>query len=1162
MCIDKCNVKTSQMITNKSKKSKFVSKEDLEVIGPKIRSLKLFQRMHPNVLQEILGHGAIEHIDKGVVLFRQGDPSFNWYAVISGSLDVHASQSAQNKDVSTLCTLGAGTSFGETVLTNKPHSMTIITNESCMLLRIRKLEFQEIWDRHSHLMGDIVTPFSGLRYLSKNSSLNRSMSLTTPPDSTSNVVPIESNGTLINRVNSLTSSSTSSTIINPMVHRNSVNDVNLTTIPTMIIDQSSSSSNGTSTTNHQNDSNNNKSNNHTPLLLNLTNIRNGSQSAKNPPSELIQIGTILRTLILAYDATLIRDRKIDNSIIYRKCLVGSEMVDWLISVSTIAPTRVHSRSQAATMWQVLMEEDVLTSPTNEPQFYDRYCFYEFCFEDDNGLDSLPSLPTMEERRKAEAALTHCLALLNQLAPEANFRLILRKPSQDRTGEEVDAVYEELMHIKALSHLGDSVRRELAQVIAFEKHPRKGTVLFNQGDAGKSWFIILKGTVNVVIVGKGVVCTLNEGDDFGKLALVNDAPRAATIITNEDNCSFLRVDKEDFNRIIRDAEANTAHLKEHGRDVLLLRKMANKSGINMMGSHYKYMVMAGTPEKMLEHLLETRIDNQMDIPLDNPLSSCLTSPLRNPMDKLSFQDTFLEDFLLTHIIFLPIPVLIAFLLKHYTIDQLNTRAEKEFVIASKRAVIRFTREWLCLVQDAFHQNCRIEEYLARLNQLAHIDFETHGNLFKNDVLLVETMVNANKRYKEECVARGVQKWKSDLPGPIRRISNNGIADTLAAITSSSDEWIVMNTRFNSIQPKDEILSRIYCADHTYTTLKMPIDSSAGAIKTTAADKLGMTKDEDELILVEVKSSGERIPFHDEDLGNLTGLSVNGRAFVSLIDHIDALTSLPEQEGPKHSSLGEIEDISSRDIAYYLTFHSWILFQNVHEYEFIYHVFGRVNFGQITANLDLFLRLFDEIQYWVVTEICLTQSLSKRINILRKFIKIAGICKEHQDLSTFLAITMGLSNIAVSRLTQTWDRLPNKVKRTFSQYEALIEPSRSYRRYRLYLSKLEPPIIPFPSLIVKDIELAHEGNKTYLEKGLVNFEKMHMIAQPLRIFRFYRSRPLKLGLSSDGNGNTGNGRGLSSTANNMVKIDQYMKDLKVIDNQRILLNLSHSLEHRKL
>ena len=47
-----------------------------------------------------------------------------------------------------------------------------------------------------------------------------------------------------------------------------------------------------------------------------------------------------------------------------------------------------------------------------------------------------------------------------------------------------------------------------------------------------------------------MCTLHEGDDFGKLALVNDAPRAASIVLREDNCHFLRVDKEDFNRILR------------------------------------------------------------------------------------------------------------------------------------------------------------------------------------------------------------------------------------------------------------------------------------------------------------------------------------------------------------------------------------------------------------------------------------------------------------------------------------------------------------------------------------------------------------------------------------------------------------------------------------
>ena len=73
---------------------------------------------------------------------------------------------------------------------------------------------------------------------------------------------------------------------------------------------------------------------------------------------------------------------------------------------------------------------------------------------------------------------------------------------------------------------------------------------------------------MVIVGKGVVCTLHEGDDFGKLALVNDAPRAATIVTNEPNSYFLRVDKHDFNTILRDVEANTVRLKEHGKSCCL------------------------------------------------------------------------------------------------------------------------------------------------------------------------------------------------------------------------------------------------------------------------------------------------------------------------------------------------------------------------------------------------------------------------------------------------------------------------------------------------------------------------------------------------------------------------------------------------------------------
>lgn len=63
--------------------------------------------------------------------------------------------------------------------------------------------------------------------------------------------------------------------------------------------------------------------------------------------------------------------------------------------------------------------------------------------------------------------------------------------------------------------------------------------------------------------QGLVTTLHEGDDFGQLALVNDAPRAATIILRENNCHFLRVDKHDFNRIIKVPQGG-------GREVVVVR----------------------------------------------------------------------------------------------------------------------------------------------------------------------------------------------------------------------------------------------------------------------------------------------------------------------------------------------------------------------------------------------------------------------------------------------------------------------------------------------------------------------------------------------------------------------------------------------------------------
>ncbi|TMS06769.1 Rap guanine nucleotide exchange factor 4 [Larimichthys crocea] len=608
-----------------------------------------------------------------------------------------------------------------------------------------------------------------------------------------------------------------------------------------------------------------------------------------PSEKILRAGKILRNVILTRAPHMIRDRKYHLKT-YRQCCVGIELVDWQMQQSSC----VHSRIQAVGMWQVLLEEGVLNHVDQELCFQDKYLFYRFL--DDEQEDA--PLPSEEERKESQEELQDTLLLLSQIGPDAHMRMILKKHPSERTADDLEIIYEELLHIKALSHLSTT----------------------------------------------GVVCTLHEGDDFGKLALVNDAPRAASIVLRDDNCHFLRVDKEDFNRILRDVEANTVRLKEHGQDVLVLEKSLSHGASS---SHYKYKVMSGTPEKILEHLLEMmRLDSQ------------------------------------------------------------------------------FTESVFAVEVVVLYENVECSESLSQ-----------------HKILLRQFSMGDEKLQKRQ---------------PIR--SN------------------------------DEILLKVYCCDHTYTTIRVPVAASVREVIGAVADKLGSAED---LLLVNLSSAGEKVIFKPNDISVFSTLSINGRLFACRRDQLDSLTPLPEQEGPSTGLLTSFELMSSKDVAYHMTSYDWELFHCVHELELIYHTFGRQNVKKTTVNLDLFLRRFNEIQFWVITEMCLCSQLSKRVQLLKKFIKIAAHCKEYRNLNAFYAIVMGLSNPAVCRLSQTWEKLPSKFKKFYTEFENLMDPSRNHRAYRLTVSKLEPPIIPFMPLLIKDMTFIHEGNKTFID-NLVNFEKMRMIA----------------------------------------------------------------------
>lgn len=87
-----------------------------------------------------------------------------------------------------MCTLGSGTAFGECVINDGFHSVSLLSNEPCTLLRVPKAAFQDIWRKSSHYMEDIIAPHFSINDVDKNNTRsNDDSKLTDPNDKNENL---------------------------------------------------------------------------------------------------------------------------------------------------------------------------------------------------------------------------------------------------------------------------------------------------------------------------------------------------------------------------------------------------------------------------------------------------------------------------------------------------------------------------------------------------------------------------------------------------------------------------------------------------------------------------------------------------------------------------------------------------------------------------------------------------------------------------------------------------------------------------------------------------------------------------------------------------------------------------------------------------------------
>jgi CRP/FNR family cyclic AMP-dependent transcriptional regulator len=109
----------------------------------------------------------------------------------------------------------------------------------------------------------------------------------------------------------------------------------------------------------------------------------------------------------------------------------------------------------------------------------------------------------------------------------------------------------LARIDLFSELAPDELGQIAE-LAEERALSRDTVVFSAGDNAETMFVVARGKVKIVVTspdGKDLIlAVLGPGQVFGEMALLDSAPRSATVIT-ETSVDLVVIHREEFQRLL-------------------------------------------------------------------------------------------------------------------------------------------------------------------------------------------------------------------------------------------------------------------------------------------------------------------------------------------------------------------------------------------------------------------------------------------------------------------------------------------------------------------------------------------------------------------------------------------------------------------------------------
>eukprot|EP00041_Stephanoeca_diplocostata_P032407 m.1037421 g.1037421 ORF g.1037421 m.1037421 type:complete len:369 (-) comp24143_c0_seq10:104-1210(-) len=162
-----------------------------------------------------------------------------------------------------------------------------------------------------------------------------------------------------------------------------------------------------------------------------------------------------------------------------------------------------------------------------------------------------------------------------------------------------------------------------------------------------------------------------------------------------------------------------------------------------------------------------------------------------------------------------------------------------------------------------------------------------------------------------------------------------------------------------------------------------------------------------------------------------------------------------------------DTPPLSLAQQITLLDFEAFEQIGPEELRGEAWTKKNKCELAPHVIGFTRRFNDVSYWVITEILRHDELSQRARCLSHFIYTAKCLRELNNVNGLLAIMSGLGSASIHRLRDTWEQLDTKTQKQFVHLSTFTAEEGNFKNLREHMKSAKAPYIPHICITLTDL-----------------------------------------------------------------------------------------------